>query len=140
VAAQAIELWDPRSLSSVVLASADMVRRNNEAALLPDGRVLFSGGADENGNLLTQSQIFDPQSQTVTVAGNLQSLQESGGALTEMRASSPQDGAQNVALNALISVRFSRPVQMASVSNSTVTLQGPQEPGGARSRLRGHRC
>jgi RHS repeat-associated protein len=125
VAAQAVELWDPRNVNGVVLASADMERRNHEATLLPDGRVLFSGGEDGTGNLLTQSQIFDPQSQTVMVAGNLQTLQESGGTLTEMRASSPQDGSQNVALNALISVRFSRPVQMASISNSTVTLQGP---------------
>jgi hypothetical protein len=45
-----------------------------------------------------------------------------------MRASSPQDGAQNVALDALISLRFSRPVQMASISSATVTLLGPDGP------------
>jgi len=123
--ANTLALWDPRGINSATLSSAVMVRRNHAATLLQDGRVVFSGGEDQNGTPLTQSQLFDPQSQTVVIAGNPQSLQESSTGLTEMRASSPQDGAQNVSLDALISVRFSRPIQMASISSTTLTLQGP---------------
>jgi len=131
VPAEPIQLWDPRGNNTTILPHG-VTRRNHKAALLPDGTVLFSGGEDENGNPLTAAQIFDPQSQTVTVLDNVQSLQESSSALTEMRASSPQDGAQNVPLNALISVRFSRPVQMASISGATTTLQGPDGPVNAK--------
>jgi RHS repeat-associated protein len=119
------QLWDPRGQNNVTPSGVFMSRRNHTAILLPDGRVLFSGGLDQNGNAITQAQIFDPQSLTVLVATNPQSIQDSSGALTQMQASCPQDGAENVALNALISVRFSRPVQMASISSTTLSLQGP---------------
>ncbi len=126
VPASVVEIWDPRGKNSANLASQiAMARRNHVASLLADGRVLFSGGVDENGNSLTTCQIFDPNLQTITIVANQQSTQEASGALTEMRASSPQDGAQNVALDTLISVRFSRPVQMASISSTSATLQGP---------------
>jgi RHS repeat-associated protein len=124
--ASALELWDPKGLNSAILpAQVAMTRRNHTASLLADGTVLFSGGQDVNGNSLSNFLIFDPNSQTISVAATPQSTQESTGALTEMQASSPQDGAQNVPLGALISVRFSRPVQMASVGATTVILQGP---------------
>src|SRR5258708_7514742 len=127
VFAKNVELWDPRGRHSAILPSqVAMPRRNHTATLLPDGRVLFSGREDETGNSLTPGQIFNPESQTVAVVANSQPLQESNSALTEMRASSPQDGAQNVPLDVLISVRFSRLVQMASVSSGTVTLQSPE--------------
>jgi RHS repeat-associated protein len=119
-----IELWDPRGQNSAVLASLLMDRRNHTATLQSDGRVLFAGGENKNGVSLSEAQIFDPQSQTLAILG-AQSPPESGTALTEMRASSPEDGAQNVPLSALIAVRFSQPVLMASINGSTMTLQGP---------------
>jgi RHS repeat-associated protein len=126
VPASAIELWDPRGQNSITLPSrVAMTRRNHTATLLSDGAVLFSGGQDVNGNSPGNSQSFDPNSQTISAIASSQWAQESNSSLTEMEASSPQDGAQNVRLNNLISVRFSRPVQMPSVSGTTVTLQGP---------------
>ncbi len=128
--AQPVELWDFRGQNSTTLTSkaASLIRRNHTAALLSDGRVLFTGGVDANGNSAAQPQVFDPQTQTVSYIADLASLQEPAGSLTEMRASSPQDGAENVPLNTLVSVRFSRPVQMTSVSSTTVTLQEPDGP------------
>jgi RHS repeat-associated protein len=124
--ATSVELWDPRGQNTAMLPPrVAMTRWNHTATLLSDGRVLFSGGEDGSGNTLANSQIFDPNLQTMAVATNLQSIQQSSDALTQMRASSPEDGAQNVPLDALISVRFSRPVQMPSVSAATVTLKGP---------------
>jgi YD repeat-containing protein len=126
VMARTFELWDPRGTSSTDLSPTGfLARRNHAATLLADGRVILSGGEDGNGNSTSQAQVFDPQSQAVVDVDNPQTLQESSGAMTEMRASSPEDGAQNVPLNSLISVRFSRPAKMASIGSATVTLQGP---------------
>jgi RHS repeat-associated protein len=125
--AKVIELWDPRGQNSTtIVPQLAIERRGHTATLLPDGRVLFSGGEDNKGNPTANNQVFDPESQTVSVAATTDSFQDSGNALTEKRASSPEDGAQNVALNALISVRFSRPIQMATINATTVTLQGPE--------------
>ncbi len=124
VAATAVELWDFRGKNNATLPpQVTMDRHNHSATLLSDGGVLFAGGQDSKGNSLSNSQTFDPLSQAITVG--LPSPQETDNALTEMRASSPLDGAQNVLLDALISVRFSRPLQMGSVNSTTATLQGP---------------
>ncbi|HEY6764009.1 MAG TPA: Ig-like domain-containing protein [Candidatus Sulfotelmatobacter sp.] len=91
----------------------------------PGGRAgLFSGGVDASGNSVAASRVFDPTTLTVSGIDNSQPNGEANGSLTEMRASSPQDGDQRVALDALIAVRFSRPVQMASVNHATLSLQG----------------
>ena len=132
VSAQTVDLWDPRGKNSAILPpQVALNRQNHTATLLADGTVVFSGGEGENGKLLTNTQIFDPTSQTISVVASAQSMEVSDG-LTEMRASSPQDGAQNVLLDALISVRFSRPVQMTSVNRSTAILQGPDGTVGAK--------
>jgi RHS repeat-associated protein len=124
--ARTVDLWDPRGKNSTTQPSQVVLdRQNHTATLLPDGTVLFSGGKDENGNSLTNGQIFDPTSQTIAVVASPESVQESSSGLTEMRASSPQDGDQNVPIDALISFRFSRPVQMASVNAAAAILQGP---------------
>jgi RHS repeat-associated protein len=124
--ARTIELWDPRAETNTILSPrTTMDRRNHTANLLPDGRVLFSGGIDQHGSTSSSAQVYDPQSQIITAITSTASFAEAGSALTEMRASSPQDGAQNVQLDTLISIRFSRPVQMASISSATLTLEGP---------------
>jgi RHS repeat-associated protein len=124
--ARTIELWDPRAeRNTTLLPRVTMDRRNHTANLLPDGRVLFSGGIDQHDSTSSSTQVYDPQSQTISAIASTKSFAEASSALTEMRASSPQDGAQNVQLDTLISIRFSRPVQMASISSTTVTLEGP---------------
>ena len=132
--ATSVELWDPRGQHTVILsAQVALSRRNHAATLLADGRVLFAGGTDQRGNPATNALVFDSQSQAISSITDITSIQQSNGTLTEMRASSPQDGAENVALDTLIAVRFSRPVQMASISASTTTLQGPEGIINARS-------
>jgi RHS repeat-associated protein len=124
--ATTVELWDYRGKHSTTLPPQVVLNRQNHVAtLLPDGTVLFSGGVNGNGNSLTNDQIFDPTSKTVAVVASPESVQESSSGMTEMRASTPQDGDQNVPIDALISFRFSRPVQMASVNAGAAILQGP---------------
>ncbi len=84
VSAKAIELWDFRGRNSVVINSQTLDRRDHDASLQPDGRVLFTGGDDQTGTPVTVTQMFDPESQTLAAVGSGQPPQESGAALTEM--------------------------------------------------------
>jgi len=122
--ATAAELWDPRGKKSLASVAVTRARRNHTATLMADGRVLLAGGDDKSGNPLGIDEILDPQTQSVVTVEHGQATAEVSGTLAEMRASSPEDGAQNVPLDALVSVRFSRPVQMASINADTVALRG----------------
>ena len=120
------ELWDPRQKTStnVTLPRAEL-RRNHRAALLADGRVLLSGGKDETSKLLPSDAVFDPHSQTFSSvpSGRLAPMANAGA--TQTTAFSPEDGALDVPVTALLSMRFSRPVQMQSINVQTVMLSGP---------------
>ena len=121
--AKTIELWDPRGKNSAIVP-VGIARWNHQARLLPDGRVLFTGGQGENSQPVVKIEGYDPQSRSISSLDS-QSISSFDTSPAEMRASSPEEGAQNVPLDALISVRFSRPVQMLSVNATTVTVEGP---------------
>ncbi len=128
VALKSLELWDPRHKSGTVLpAHLSETRRNHSATLLPDGRVLFWGGKGAE-TTSPADEIFDPQNQTIAQFTDPTSLGISASGIAEVKASSPEDGAQNIPVDALISMRFSKPVLMSSVNGRTVSLKGP---GGA---------
>jgi RHS repeat-associated protein len=118
------ELWDPRRQTVTPVSSAPSVRRNHAATLLPDGRVLLAGGKDASGNAVAQMEAFDPQSQTfftVDATSLLPPKKQAG----QARAFSPQDGAVNVPIDALIALRFSRALRMESITDQTIILNGP---------------
>jgi RHS repeat-associated protein len=124
-AQKSLFLWDPRTGKSTT-PSAPMVfaRHGHTATLLSDGRVLLAGGKDDASYAVARDEVFDPQGQAIVSVDNLTTLTSVSG-LTEVRASSPQDGAQDVALDALISMRFSKPVLMSSINERTVSFEGP---------------
>ncbi len=121
------ELWDPRqkTLSTTAGAPAS-ARSQHTATLLPDGRVVFNGGKDDNGQAISSAEIFDPQSETFSQVSDVQALQPRLAGIAEITATSPEDGATEVGLNALISMRFSRPLRIESLNSQTVVLSGPQ--------------
>jgi RHS repeat-associated protein len=120
------ELWDPRQ-KAVATASVRLgrTRHNHSAALLADGRVLLWGGKDDQSNPLSDGEIFDPVLQTISAVDNPQALLKVAAALAELRASSPEDNATDVPIDALISMRFSRPLLMQSINARTASLEGP---------------
>jgi RHS repeat-associated protein len=122
-----IEFWDFRSGSlSTLKIQLNVPRRNHQATLLSDGSVLLSGGKDSAGKALSSGDMFDPKSQAITPISDTQALSLSDGSAVETLATSPEDGATGVALDALISMRFSRPIAIQSINSQTVTLRGPE--------------
>jgi RHS repeat-associated protein len=119
------ELWDARRQTVTAIAGAPSARRNHAAALLPDGRVLLMGGKDESGNSLSSGEVFDPQSQTFSSVADFRALLPGNPQLGIARAFSPQDGAADVPVDALVSLRFSRALRMESINDQTIVLNGP---------------
>src|SRR5882724_250268 len=120
------ELWDPRHKSSAASVNGlGTARRNHSATLLPDGRVLLSGGEDATGKPYVSGEVYDPKSQVFTPVADLRPWLVPPTEIGEVKAASPEDGATDVAVTALISMRFSRPLRIETINNGTVLLEGP---------------
>jgi RHS repeat-associated protein len=118
------------SLDDSVVKAADKLnddRYNHAADLLADGKVLLSGGFNKNGKPLETADLFDPASQKFSQISsseieNLKSeIQDPA-----LAASLPSDGSIGVQPDALISVRFSKPLRVETINPDTVTLSGPK--------------
>jgi len=118
------DLFDPRSLELLPVASRLSPRSGHTATLLADGTVLLSGGTDQNGDKIDTADLFDPVSQTFIPRSDPGPLPF---ALSPLRleASLPLDGAVDVAVDAVIALRFSTPLNVVTVNSDTVTLSGP---------------
>lgn len=116
------DLWDPR-LESASPAPGLMTaaRWDHTATLLPDGRVLLSGGEIGRGGRGDAGEVFDPVAGGfVTVAPASQTEQT-----TILSGSLPDDGAVEIPVDTRIALRFSKPLLVATVNASTVSLSGP---------------
>jgi N-acetylneuraminic acid mutarotase len=65
------ELYNPTSGTWSTTAPMAIARSGHSATLLPDGRVLVAGGADDAGRTFTSAELFDPGSGTWTMTGEL---------------------------------------------------------------------
>ncbi len=119
-----IALWNfKNSQTSLSVAQLKSPLWNHTATLQADGTVLITGGEDSIGRTVTAAQLFDPQAQTVT---QLTAAPATNNAPVEVVASLPADGTTEVPLDALIAIRPSKPIQVQSANETTVTLTGPQ--------------
>lgn len=65
------ELYDPTSGTFSATGSLVTMRRGHTATLLPDGRVLLTGGTDNNTNYLASAELYDPTTGTFNATGSL---------------------------------------------------------------------
>ncbi len=115
------QLWTPSTNISADLNSFIVPRRDDVANLLTDGTVLFWGGIEQGGQAIPDGEVFDPVANSFRLETSHPAREEN----FSMWASIPQDGAENVPVRSLISIRFSRPAKVQSVSATTVQMSGP---------------
>jgi len=121
-------LVDPRTGHATPLpVHLQTGRYNQTAELLADGSVLFRGGLDQAGKPIGGGERYDPQRQTIVPATTSRDPEA-----LFLAASEPADGASEVQLDTVVSLRFSHKVRVQSVHGSTVTLSGPTGPVAAR--------
>ena len=114
------DIWDPAAERAQPLGSRLSVARANHAATLEaDGRVLIRGGRPANQP--APDEVFDPATalfQTVSAA-------PTDPETLYVTSVAPTDGATDVPLTLSIALRFSRKVDVRSISDTTVALRGP---------------
>ena len=125
------ELWRTEArMAEPALAALGVARRGHTATLLPDGGVWIRGGEDGLGRAVLADEVFDPTHDGFSVLRQAPML-PGPTASPRLAASRPADQAENVAVDASVVLRFTKPLRPASVSPSQVSLVGPAGPEGA---------
>jgi hypothetical protein len=120
-----IQIWDfSTGLSSTLPVALSTPRSKHTATLLPDGTVLIWGGVDAYGVSIPYGEIIDPSSATIQLQSTLV-LPSADPQPPQFEVSLPQSGATDVPLNTLLSLRFSKPIDVTSVNANNVILTGP---------------
>jgi RHS repeat-associated protein len=122
-----VQLWDYRTrkaLSHHALLSVP--REGHTATLLSDGTVLISGGTDHFGKSVSIDEIYDPATKRFHFAdAGTRGAEANAGASLRIAVSIPVAGATDVRIETSIAVRFTRLLDVKTVSTTTLTLVGP---------------
>jgi RHS repeat-associated protein len=123
------ELFDwTNGKSELLAAELQPARYGHSATLLSDGRVLLLGGYDERGNQYRGASLFDPSKvrfldvDRVTAEQQLTIQNLLNPALAE---TIPAPDASDFPHDGLIALRFSKPLDVASINDGVISLRGP---------------
>ncbi|MGB9146789.1 MAG: RHS repeat-associated core domain-containing protein [Acidobacteriaceae bacterium] len=117
-----LQIWDYRTGQATTLAvNLKTPRTGHTAALLADGTVLLSGGRDSNGSALDYGEIVDPNGPTTRFSGQ-SPVSSDDSEPPSLEASIPQSGETGVEVDQVISFRFSTPMDVTTLSVTTITL------------------
>src|SRR5947207_2588332 len=119
-----IGLWDARTGAVETFPEQlGTPRYGQTATMLPNGLLVLSGGIGTDGTVLTDSEVIDVDAGRVTPGGVFVPPIDTGA--PELAASLPENGAGDVPTTALLGLRFSKPLQVETVTADTVVLSGP---------------
>ena len=120
-----LEVWDIEP-GTITLVPGSIRSRQPLAQLQPDGTVLVGRSRSDAFDV----DLFDPATGRVVlrhVDGEVESAQPA-----HVAALSPSDGSSGVAVDAVIALRFSRPLPPRQLDSSAFTLAGPSGIVGIR--------
>jgi len=121
----AAQLWDfHRQEAQAIGTPLAQPRIEHTATLLADGSVVLWGGRDAAGALVAGGEVFDPQHDRFGSV-NIAPTAPLPGEAPEIAGALPLDGADGVTLEPVLALRFSKPLQLESVTPATVSLHGP---------------
>ena len=120
-----VELWNPQKQSVTILrAKLTSGRQKHVALLQADGSVVLSGGFDEDNNNKSDADLYQPESKSFLWTAMPPSKREES--IPNLEFSTPNNGAMEVDESTLITLRFSKPLSVKTVSRKNVVLQGPR--------------
>jgi YD repeat-containing protein len=117
------EVWDPHTGRGTLSSPLSAARRDHTANLLSTGAVLLSGGVDGTGTTVARGDSFDPATTTFTAMDLLPTAPFAAEA-PALEGSLPATGTDDVPTDAVIALRFSKPLRPATLARG-VTLTGP---------------
>jgi WD40 repeat protein len=66
-----VDIYDPNTGVFSFAGSMTAARYGHTATLLPDGRVLLTGGTNSTDGRISSTEIFDPNTRSFTAAANM---------------------------------------------------------------------
>ena len=124
-ALKSAELWDFRTRAATRLSSRlRNARYNHTARLLANGNIFLYGGADDAGKSVNDGEEYIATSHRFRLSYSL--FDQRREVAPGIADSLPANGSAEAPLDALIALRFSKPLRPETVDTEAVQLTGPQ--------------
>ncbi len=99
-------------------------RKGHSSTLLGDGSVMLWAGTNKHGQQLNFGEAYDPTTQAFRMQGSPLSVPRNQP--PQLEESIPDNGADDVPIDAVFSLRFSKPLDVTTINPTTLTLSGPE--------------
>jgi RHS repeat-associated protein len=118
-----VDYLDATSKAKVGELTLKSSRHDHTATLFADGTVHLWSGADDLGQPFTFGESIDP----ITSSSRFEATNDDPAAGQPMRveASLPADHATDVSVDTRVALRFSRPIEITSLTPASLVLSGP---------------